>query len=211
VSVDQKQLIHETPWDTLIILDACRFDVFSKLYEFYLSGSLQKVRSLASCTRDWLRLTWTEDYQDITYISCNMFMRSQIAHTTHGEHIHEYGHPERFKRVVDVWIEGLMPEHIEKYALTIPGRKVLHYNFPHKPYYGEVKTQDLRGYCANLEFVLECVVKLLPKLNGLTVITSDHGELFSEHGAYHPCSGEYQNDPRLRDVPWLFQAKPLKG
>lgn len=103
-----------------------------------------------------------------------------------------------------------MPEHIEKYALTTRGRKVLHYNFPHKPYHGKIKTLDLAGYCSNLEFVLEHLVKLLPKLKGLTVITSDHGELFSRHGVIHPCSGAYDHDPRLRDVPWLFQAKALK-
>ena len=204
MSVDQTKLIHETPWQNLFILDACRFDVFSKLYEFYLSGSLLKVRSPAPCTRDWLRRTWTEDYSDITYISSNPYMAG-IDHN----HPYQYEPRHKFKRIIDVWKDGLMPEHIEKYALTTPGRKVLHYNFPHKPYHGKVQTLDLKGYCSNLEFVLEHLVKLLPKLNGLTVITSDHGELFGEHGGYHPCSGAYENDPRLRDVPWLFQAKPL--
>ncbi len=206
MSIDQKELIHSSDFDTLIILDACRYDVFSQIYEPYFSGVLLKVRSRASCTRDWLRETWTEDYKDITYISCNQFMASQDY-----KHPSQYEPRHKFKRIIDVWKEGLMPENIEKYALTTPGRKVLHYNFPHKPYYGKIRTLDLEGYWSNLEFVLEHIEKLLPKLSGLTVITSDHGELFSRHGVIHPCSGPYDNDPRLRDVPWFIPRLMAKG
>ena len=103
-----------------------------------------------------------------------------------------------------------MPEHIEKYALTIRGRKVLHYNFPHLPYHGKIQTKDMAGYESNLDFILEYLTKLLPKLDGLTVITADHGEWFSGHGIVHPCA--YDMDV-LRDVPWFIphlQAKALK-
>lgn len=193
---DQTKLIHETEWKNLILLDACKYQAFKDTYEKYLEGILVKARSPASCTRHWLRETWyKEDYSDITYISCNMFMQRQIK-----KHKWQYPSPEKFKRVIDVWKEGLMPEHIEPYALTVRGRKVLHYNFPHAPYYGKVKTEDYEGYVSNLEFILEHLVKLIPKLNGMTVITADHGELFVPL-IYHPCS---KDSPRLRDVPWFI-------
>ena len=195
------------PWKNLIILDACRYDAFRDTYKKYFKGTLLKVKSPATCTRDWLRETWTENYPDITYISCNTFMRSRKANLTHAEHIHEYGHGERFKRVIDAWIEGLMPEHIEKYALTTKGRKVLHYNFPHQPYHGKVKTGDYQGYLSNLEYILEYLVDFIPRLNGTTIITADHGELFSGHGIIHPCSGMYDDDPRLREIPWFIVYK----
>ena len=201
MSVDQKKLIHETPWHTLIILDACRYDVFSQRYGNFLEGELTKVQSPASCTREWLKLTWTEDYQDITYLSCNMYMQSR-----NSNHEHQYEPRHKFKRIIDVWKDGLMPEHMEKYALTTRGRRVLHYNFPHIPYHGEVKTDNMAGYESNLDYILGYLQGFLHRLKGLTVVTSDHGEWISGHGILHPCG---KTLTVLREVPWLFQAKPL--
>lgn len=130
-----------------------------------------------------------------------MFMQSQ-----NSDHPHQYEPREKFRRIIDVWKEGLMPENIEKYALTIRGRKVLHYNFPHQPYYGKPNDKDWDGYIANLRYILKYLVWFLPKLRGLTVITSDHGEILEPGMVYHPCS---KDEPRLREVPWLFNAKPL--
>lgn len=57
-----------------------------------------------------------------------------------------------------------------------------------------------RLYFLNLKLVLEHVKQLLPKLEGKTIITSDHGNLFGKYGHYaHPriaC-------PELRVVPLL--------
>lgn len=193
----QTRLIHEFPWNTLIILDACRADAFQQVYQDYLVGEYETVRSPASCTRYWLRETWIdEDYSDITYISCNVFMQQ---HTR--KHKWQYPYPERFKRIIDVWKEGLMPEHVEKYALTTPGRKVIHYNFPHHPYYGEEKDPIYEGHVDNLRFILSYLVTLLPKLRKPIVLTSDHGDIFEPGMVYHPCSKE-RND--LRNVPWFL-------
>lgn len=192
----QTRLIHKVPWRNLIILDACRADAFQRVYPDYLRGKYETVYSPASCTRYWLRETWKDtDYSDITYISCNMYMQQNK-----DRHVWQYPHPKRFKRIIDVWKEGLMPWHIEKYALTTPGRKVLHYNFPHQPYYGEEKDCIYQGHEDNLKYVMPHLQKLLPKLGGKTIITSDHGEIFRPGLAYHPCSKE---NPQLRHVPWF--------
>lgn len=55
----QKNLINERDWDCLVILDACRYDYFEKVYEDYLSGDLRKVLSSGSCTEEWLNKTVT--------------------------------------------------------------------------------------------------------------------------------------------------------
>lgn len=193
---EQTRLIHEVPWNTLIILDACRYQTFEDRHQNFISGELSKVRSPASCTRFWLRETWKdEDYSDITYISTNVFMQE---HTR--RHKWQYPYPERFKRVIDVWRQGHKPEFVNKQALVTSGRKVLHYNQPHQPYYGKIQTEDYEGYESNLDYVLGYLCEILPKMKGLTVITADHGELFKPM-IYHPCSKE---DSRLRDVPWFL-------
>lgn len=40
-------------WDYLIILDACRFDVFEEVYDDFLEGRLRKVESVGSSTPEW--------------------------------------------------------------------------------------------------------------------------------------------------------------
>lgn len=192
---EQTKLIHTVLWDTLIILDACRYTTFSEVYSDYLKGRLVKVRSPASCTRYWLRETWIdENYGDITYVSTNIYMQRLTR-----RHPWQYPHPERFKKIIDVWRRGHEPELVNKQALVVSGRKVLHYNQPHWPYLGEIRSEDYMGYVSNLRYVLGYVKKLLKKLDGVTVISSDHGELFKPL-IYHPCS---KDDPRLRDVPWF--------
>lgn len=195
---NQTEFIHQRPWDTLIILDACRFDAFELEYRKYLTGDLTKVLSPASCTRDWLRRTWTENYQDITYISANTFMMSKYS-----KNPNQYEPIHKFKAIIDVWKEGLTPDLVNKYARKISGRKVLHYILPHSPYIGRNKTDGWVGYLSNLEHVLEYIVEILPELSK-TIITSDHGEWFMKGEALHPCS---KNSAVLREVPWLENPK----
>ena len=69
-----------------------------------------------------------------------------------------------------------------------------------------------QGYESCLEFVLESVKKLLSSVNieGKIVITSDHGQLFGEHGKI----GHPQGSPafeELRKVPYLEVNKKYYG
>jgi hypothetical protein len=203
--LDQKELIHTTPWDNLIIFDACRYDAFEMKYKDFLAfeGELVPVWSSNSCTKEWLHETWSEDYQDVTYISSNIFMRSR-----RGEHDFQYKPIRRFGKIIDAWEKSLHPEEVDKHALVTKGRKVLHYLTPHKPCYGRIKKYTYDGYLANLEYIMERMTNIIPKLGGLTIITSDHGELWRQNGNSdgHRCN---KNHPDLRTVPW-FTVKERK-
>lgn len=69
----------------------------------------------------------------------------------------------------------------------------------------------IKAYESNLELVLTYVEDLLPYLKGKTCITSDHGNLFGEHGFYARLFGErgfYEHPtgfhvPELIEVPYL--------
>lgn len=200
---DQKQLIHTIPWHNLIILDACRYDAFLQLYGQYLEGDLYVVRSRASCTRFWLRETWTklEDYGDITYISQNMYMASKVSLTVKNW---QYPHRNAFKEIVDLFLISLSPCLMNTSAPLYKGRKVIHYDIPHRPNMGKARHNNWEGYLANLEYALLHVLDLLPQLEGMTVVTSDHGEMFLKGEAIHPCSKDI---PVLLEVPWLENAK----
>ena len=75
----QTNLIYNTDWDVLIILDACRYDIFHEVYKETLGnlGSLKKVISPATHTMQWLNETFNEKkFDDVIYIAGNPFINS---------------------------------------------------------------------------------------------------------------------------------------
>jgi hypothetical protein len=67
----QKQLIHrfiEQEEFAIIILDACRYDVFSNVYGEFLEGELSKVWSSGRWTKEYAQNTW-EGNNNLTYVN----------------------------------------------------------------------------------------------------------------------------------------------
>ncbi|KXA89860.1 hypothetical protein AKJ57_04785 [candidate division MSBL1 archaeon SCGC-AAA259A05] len=136
---NQKKLIHETDWDALIVLDACRYDYFEQVYNKYISGELQKVESAGSYTLEWLENSFElGDFSDVVYVSSNPFVNSM------GEG--KFDTTGIFHDVIDVWDEGwddellaVKPETVGKYARKTRAkypakRMIVHYVQPHPPY-----------------------------------------------------------------------------
>jgi len=63
-----------------------------------------------------------------------------------------------------------------------------------------------KAYLSNLELVLAYVEKLLPRLGGVTCITSDHGSAFGKFGVFYKHPGKTPL-PELIEVPWLEVEK----
>lgn len=133
------QDIHGNEWDTLVVLDACRYDYFEKNYRDYFDGELSKVLSPASSTIPWLHATWP-DYYDLIYLSGNPYVNSTMFPGRFFAKPH-------FREIVDVWNFGwsdeyhtVPPEAISVALLGAGGHKtVAHYMQPHHPYIGETK------------------------------------------------------------------------
>jgi len=143
----KEQNIVEEDWDNLIILDACRYDFFEKVYREYLpDGNLEKRRSRGSNTPEWLEKNFTAKY-DITYVSSNPFINS------HGIPLNKLrprcSYPwkatEHFSKIIDVWnfgwderLRAVKPEEVNKAYLSNKvkdyNRKIIHYVQPHTPY-----------------------------------------------------------------------------
>ena len=139
----QKDLIWNTNWKYLIILDACRYDYFQKVYKKYLNGELKKVISPASETREWLKEIFRgKIHADIIYISANPYINSKGI-TIGGFNPKRYL---KFYRVLDVWDWGwneilgtVHPEEVNKATLEAlrkyPGKRfIIHSVQPHRPY-----------------------------------------------------------------------------
>jgi len=211
-------------WDNLIILDACRYDVFAE--NNWIKGNLKKVISRGAHTRMFLRENFNSYYPDTVYVSANPFIWEcrkffyKSIYVGSIDEIRTYG--------------TVLPETMLKYALKAnkdypDKRLIIHFVQPHYPFIGEVhinKTgkQNInpfyllakgkieestlrRAYQSNLKRVLFVVEKLINELQGKTIITSDHGESFGSKVKIFPIRIYGHSGPRIKDlveIPWLI-------
>jgi len=61
-SLRQEHLINKQEWDFLIVLDACRYDYFAKMYQEFFLGELKKVISSGIDTLSWLKHTFRKNF-----------------------------------------------------------------------------------------------------------------------------------------------------
>lgn len=175
----QTQYINSRKWDYLVILDACRYDVFEKHVWKYLDGKLMKAVSPGGFTYKWFKKTWTKVYRDIIYISANPDIMKKELSASH-----------KFFKIVKVWkkywsktectvppwnmnkavLRELKVLNIRrKLGLPTAKRVVIHYIQPHFPYIaGPVKFNKLHSFYLNSNIHIRiCDVILIHLLNVL--------------------------------------------
>lgn len=143
----QKEKIHQLVDEdefVLIILDACRFDYFQRVYQDYFSGDLEKVWSEGSKTPQWIPRTWSK-YYDLTYVSGAPYMSDHRKDMLSEK----YTPSEHFDQIEHIWAtdwDGKRfttdPTAITNAALTEianseKSRLVVHHLQPHEPYIGD--------------------------------------------------------------------------
>jgi hypothetical protein len=194
-------------WDTLVILDACRFDAFAA--RSTLPGRLESRESRGSMTPEWLRANFAgRDLTDTVYVTANsQFAANDEFNATLHAVVSIWGNDsETGERTVGTVPS---PEVVTEEALAAAEdyprkRLVVHYIPPHQPYLGptgrpidpELSPVELPGeirrnpavtrdviraaYVENLDIVLEEVRELIETVPGKTVVSADHGELLGE-------------------------------
>lgn len=224
--------VFDADWDNLLILDACRYDLFDRVVD--LPGETTEVRSRGSATVEFLRGNFDgRSLLDTVYVTASPMLYR------HRDEIEV-----QFHEVVDVWKDRgwndryrtVLPETVAETALDtaerFPNKRLLvHFIQPHYPFLGPTGQEhfDLdrldfqwedaaagklgismdivrRAYEENLEEVLPSVERLLFQLEGRTVVTSDHGQMFGERLSPVPIR-EYGHPPglyaeELITVPW---------
>ncbi|MFB6088895.1 MAG: hypothetical protein ABEK36_03905 [Candidatus Aenigmatarchaeota archaeon] len=198
--------IVDEDWDNLIILDACRYDLYNEMF------GCEKRISRGTTTSEWLRMNF-KDFYDITYISSNPHISDRKLDDFRGT--------DHFSHVENVWDHGwnyelntVLPEKITKSAIELnessDGRMIIHYMQPHQPFVGdyrldypgkdnpaktvfdafvlgEISREDMwKAYRSNLRYVKVEIDRLLDNLEGTTVLTADHGNAFGPLFYAHP-------------------------
>jgi len=152
--------IAEHPWDILVILDACRYDVFKEVYQKYIpGGTLKKAYSPATHTPEYLYRCYHDKHlNDTIYVSSNAYCNN-LNVPVNASKEYQFNPTPHFKRVIDVWYDGwnenlgtIHPEEVNKHAIASldlhpHNRHIIHYMQPHTPYItlGEQTTTDGTG------------------------------------------------------------------
>jgi hypothetical protein len=216
--------VMEQDWDNLLILDACRFDLFEQLHDF--EGRLDSVISPGSSTYEFLHNTFEgQRHPDTVYVTANPRLHKIDCEFHHVEPLWQTDWDEQAGVV--------RPETVVERALEIdeeyPNKRlIVHFMQPHEPFLGDLANQlpaygpdseDIsiwglldRGktnpsdvwdaYRENLELTLPHVERLTDGLAGKSVITADHGNAFGEWSLYGHPAGYFVES--LVKVPWLI-------
>jgi hypothetical protein len=232
-------------WDNLVILDACRYDLFAAVHEKDpIPGDLSKRTAVQSGTPGFLESNFGEKvFHDVVYVTGNPYVNTDLPEGT-------------FHAVESVWEDGwdtnlqtvhpeTMTDRTLEIAVKYPDKRIIsHFLQPHAPFVGEVRLGDRdtfaireqamgnedattrhrtpfemleagevsydevwEAYRSNLELAWPAVRRLLNELDGLTAVTSDHGNAMGERAWPFPIR-VYGHPlgvliPALTEVPWL--------
>lgn len=236
--------IFEEDWDNLILLDSCRYDIFSDLIE--LTGILESRISRGSGTPEFIRGNFQgPDQLDTIYVSANGWYK-KISEEL-GEHrsdlyIFDHVKTSQSKRDLGHVREECekVTEHALSYARDNPNKRlIVHYMPPHRPYVNEdgdividfenehtmdtfcnlthrssgrpdhvTKKEIKSAYISSVEYILSHINQLVDELDGLTIISADHGEMLAERS--RPIPIIERSHPRgvyidqLVKVPWFI-------
>jgi len=133
-------LVTEQDWDNLIIIDACRYDLFAEVFEVDpLPGSLEKRTSAQSGTPGFLKENFGHgEFHDVVYVTGNPYVNTDLSEET-------------FHKVESVWKDGwddvlqtVRPETMAERTLEIseeyPEKRIIsHFLQPHTPFIGDVR------------------------------------------------------------------------
>jgi len=137
-------------WDMLLVVDACRFDVFQEVNS--LPGVLKKWRSSCSCTQDFVSLFDGLDLRDMVCLSANPHISNFYLKKLPS------GIP--FYSVRDVWDWGwdkklgtvrpdVVTQAVIEQSIAMSDKKFyVHYLQPHHPFIGKFKIRE-KGVCAD--------------------------------------------------------------
>jgi len=222
--------VFEEDWDALLILDACRYDLFEERNT--LDGRLERRESRASSTEEFLRANFDgRRLHDVVYVTANpQLYRKEIDTSLHAVRNvwRDEGWEERYRTV----LPGTMTEWALETAREFPNKRlVIHYMQPHYPFIGatgrehfdleslafwdriesgEIDVSDAiveRAYRENLDLAFLHLEELIAGLEGKTVVTADHGQMLGERAGILPR--RYYGHPggvyheHLVSVPWL--------
>lgn len=133
--------VMEQDWDNLIILDACRYDIFLEVNT--IEGDLKRVISGGSQSAEFLAHNFANrEFHDTIYVTANPHATKLDPGTFHDTiFTFEDDFFDGENRKGEDWRERLAPDHVLDTALSAHNkypnkRLIVHFMQPHGPYFG---------------------------------------------------------------------------
>jgi hypothetical protein len=190
----------EEDWDNLVILDACRYDVFESVND--LPGRLERRTSQAAVTWSFLKQNFeNRQLHDTIYLAANAVVGENADRLDVFKLVGLWKSSDQDRYDV-VEPETVVDEAVSLHEKYPDKRLIVHFLQPHTPFLlrdgeeipvdspyrnfdaarrGNVPETEIRQvYEENVTNVLNDVEKLVEELDGKTVVTADHGELLGE-------------------------------
>jgi len=132
--------IMDEDWDNLLIIDACRYDMFEQ--QNTISGRLESRVSQGSTTFEYFEANFLDtEYHETVYVTANP--------VPHSDYLCSVDLNDVFYDVIDVWdgawdgeLNTVPPEHLAGHlfeaASAYPNKRIIgHFVQPHHPFLGE--------------------------------------------------------------------------
>ena len=135
--------ILEEDWDTLLILDGCRYDLFERRCS--LNGRLERRRSLGSTTDQFVRANFDSDtFEDLVYVSANPRVDLAFEGAFHAsKQVWRDGWDDDLETVPPEPVVEVAHEAHEEYPHK---RIIVHFIQPHAPFIGDIGQERLREH-----------------------------------------------------------------
>jgi hypothetical protein len=127
-------LVMQKEWDNLVLLDACRFDIFNK--HSNLDGELKKMVSRGNYSYEFMERNFCYgNFHDVVYVSANPYSEMLDSELFHS-----------IESVVGEWdsergtvMPGKVTERVSECIKKYPEKRfIIHYMQPHLPHLGSV-------------------------------------------------------------------------
>jgi hypothetical protein len=219
-------------WDVLVLLDACRYDLFDEYNPF--DAQVERIHSNASQTREFIERNFVgRDCRDTVCVTASPQFADFDLSFAHVEHVWQDNWDSELRTVHP----DVMADVSTDIATEFPNKRVIiHFIQPHYPFIGEtgrkigkqaslnpgsdrlsvweqmqaglVDEHTIRdAYAENLRLALPAVQRLSETLTGKVVVSSDHGNLFGQRVCWLPIRiyGHPAgiHHPELTAVPWV--------
>ncbi|MFB6176352.1 MAG: hypothetical protein ABEI99_04275 [Halobaculum sp.] len=130
--------IWDGDWDVLLVLDACRGDVFENRYEgAELFESVETRTSLGSASPEWMQKTFADRYEaemaETAYVTGNPY---SADHVPRGKlaHLDEVWRDSWDEELGTIRPDPLTARAVDHWRTERPSRLIVHYMQPHWPY-----------------------------------------------------------------------------
>lgn len=191
------EYVMEKDWDNLLVLDACRFD----LYRDVANPDSETIRSRGAATPEWTTENFAGgSFPDTVYVTANPY----VSIITESEFHARY---DLWKEEWDEEAGTILPEYVAERTREIaeehPNKRlIIHFMQPHQPFvdsdlpgsfwnvdespWNALKRENgddsaiLEAYADNLRVVYPVARELGLDLPGKSVLTADHGNMLGE-------------------------------